>query len=581
MTRRAPLITLSLALLLLTVAPTGCMAPLFRGKVVEQQLDEIDPPGEPTTNFVSRYTHPYGLDYVQVQAVSLVTGLKGTGGDPPPTPQRAQLLEEMHRLNIERPNTVLAMPETALVLVRGFLRPGIQKGDRFDLEVRVPSKSETTSLRGGHMLSAYLTEMAVLGNSIRSGSTLAEAEGPVLVDPSAEGDDAGDTAVATRGRILGGGVALKSRPLGLVISHEHQSVRMAQAISKSINDRFHRYDQGRKVGVAKPKTDEFIELHIHPRYKDNITRFVKVVRSIAVSETSAMRTERLGRLEKQLLDPLTSAVAAIRLEAIGGERAIEILAAGLDSSDPEARFYSSEALAYLDDTRGADALIVAARDEPAFRVNALAALSAMDDVAAYEGLRSLLASKSAETRYGAFRSLWAMNAGDPMLRGERLGGQFDFHVLDVDGPPMIHTTRSFRPEIVLFGEGQQFQLPFVLDAGKDILVNGMTGDQIVVSRFAAGEESQKLTVGTDVDAVVRAIVQLGGGYPDVVQALQQANTDGALASRFCVDALPQTGREYSRQNHSSDGVESDADAEASDKYRVATPVPDLFSEQRQ
>ena len=79
------------------------------------------------------------------------------------------------------------------------------------------------------------------------------------------------------------------------------------------------------------------------------------------------------------------------------------------------KFYAAEALAYLDDTAAAGVLAEVARNEPAFRVNALAALSAMDDASAYEGLRSLLEVKSAETRYGAFRALWAMNQHDALL----------------------------------------------------------------------------------------------------------------------------------------------------------------------
>ena len=80
-------------------------------------------------------------------------------------------------------------------------------------------------------------------------------------------------------------------------------------------------------------------------------------------------------------------MAALRLEAIGSEQAIEILTEGTRSDDPEARFYAAEALAYLDVTEAVEPLARAARDEPAFRVNAMAALSAMDDAAAYEALR--------------------------------------------------------------------------------------------------------------------------------------------------------------------------------------------------
>ena len=55
------------------------------------------------------------------------------------------------------------------------------------------------------------------------------------------------------------------------------------------------------------------------------------------------------------------------------------------------RFYAAEALAFLDRREAAEPLGQIARDQPAFRVFALAALSTMQDYAAYEQLRDLLA----------------------------------------------------------------------------------------------------------------------------------------------------------------------------------------------
>ncbi|MEN0111148.1 MAG: flagellar basal body P-ring protein FlgI, partial [Planctomycetota bacterium] len=523
-------------------------------------------------------------------AVALVTGLDGTGEDPAQSPQRAAVLDEMKRRRVERPGEVLASPGTAIVLLRGFLPPGCRKGEKFDVEVRVPSRSETTSLRGGWVLPARLTEMAVLGNQIRSGHHLATAEGPILIDPSANPDE--DGAVATRGRILGGGVARNARPLRLVIAGDHQSTRTSIRLAKSINDRFQTYEGGRKEGVAEAKRPDHLTLRPHPRYRDNLVRYMRVVRSIAVGETPTDRQERLTLLETQLLDPLTASKAALRLEAIGGELAIDKLLKGLESSDAEVRFYSAEALAYLDQTEGVAALAEAARDERAFRAHALAALSAMDDVMAYDSLREMLTAESAETRYGAFRALWAMDADDPLIAGDQLGGAFWYHRVDVDGPPMIHATRSGRPELVLFGADQRFRAPMVLDAGPDILVNCISGDEVTVSRFRPGEPTVKRTVTTKVDDVVRAIVELGGDYPDVVQALQQAKRDSALVSRFRVNAIPRAGRTYERDandpfNDASAGDDGsladgeDDDGRAMDSpYRVATPLPDLFASPR-
>jgi hypothetical protein len=150
---------------------------------------------------------------------------------------------------------------------------------------------------------------------------------------------------------------------------------------------------------------------------------------------------------------------------------------------------------------------------------------------------------------------------------------------------MIHVTESYRPEVVLFGKNQHFALPLVLDAGQNILVNGQSGGKIIVSRFKPGHEPEQRTVSTDVDEVVRAIVDLGGTYPDVVQALQQAKHDGALASRFLVDALPQSGRQYDREaakyeTEEGDELNKPATRPQDTPLDVSTPLPDLFTQQR-
>jgi flagellar basal body P-ring protein FlgI len=518
---------------------------------------------------VGDMTVPFGMFPVKIEAVGLVTGLRGTGGDPAPSPPRAALLAEMQTRRVAKPNAVLASPNTALVLIRGVLRPGIQKGDRFDLEVRIPSRSDTTSLRGGYLLETRMKQMAVLGNRIREGHVWGLARGPVMVDPSA--DDQHDQVLLGRGLILGGGVALKSRQLGLVLKPDYQNVWNSSRVANALNKRFHTFRRGLKVGVARAKTDEFIELCVHPRYKDNIARYVRLVRSVALRESVTGRMQRIAELQRRLLDPVTSAEAALELEAIGPEGA-EALIEGIQARDQEVRFFAAEALAYLDRREAAEPLGEAARQQPAFRVFALAALSAMDDYLAYEQLRELLAVASAETRYGAFRALWAMNPADVLVKGERLGEQFSYHVMDCGGPPMIHATRSRRPEIVLFGHQQRFLTPLAVNAGNRVMVTSHGGDEITVSRFSVDEADEKRVVSTKVDEVIRAIVELGGTYPDIVQVLQEAKAAEVLPNRFEVDALPKAGRAYDR-------VAEDADepAEPRDDDRWAiSPLPELF-----
>jgi hypothetical protein len=382
---------------------------------------------------------------------------------------------------------------------------------------------------------------------------------------------------------------LKSRPLGLVLRDSDKSIFLSKQIGDVINRRFHTYVRGEKQGVATPKTDAFIQLDIHPRYKYNLGRYLQVVRSVALFESQQEQLERLQLLERQLLDPVTSSQAALRLEAIGPD-AVRILKKGVESSDAEVRFYSAESLAYLDQSSAVPVLAETVKSEPAFRAYALTALCALNDIHAADALRDLFDVSSAETRYGAFRALWAMNERDPQLRGEHLSDKFWLYVVPSAGPPMIHVTHSYRPEIVLFGEDQKFKLPCTLEAGNQIVIKSQPDGQISIARFSLQHSDQRRTVANSVAEVIRGIVEVGGDYPDAVQALQQAQAGGALDSRFEVDAIPERGRVYDRNrtlaqndknkdasaSHHGKKSASDADESQTTEVESNQPLPNLF-----
>lgn len=524
---------------------------------------------------------PDGMHLVKLEGIGLVVNLAGTGGNPPISPQRAAMLDDMKKRGVRTPNHVLESTNTAIVLVRCYLRPGVRQGDRVDLEVQVPSRSETTSLRNGVLLETRLSEVAVLGSQIHEGTTLVLASGPVMVDPEGGGSDG--KIELRKGRVLGGGILTKTRPLRLVLKPGHQSVRRSAEIGVALNRRFHTFTDGVKRGIAVPKTDDYIELIVHPRYKDNIERYVQVVRSTAVRESPAEEAKRILQLGQLLRDPPTARGAALQFEAIG-KRSCDTLAEALRLRDPEIRFYAAEALAYLDDNRAAKPLGELARDEPAFRVFALTALSAMDAYEAHDELQQLLNSNSAETRYGAFRALWAMNRTDPLVRGEVLGRDINYHVIDTPEPTMIHVTRSFRPEIVMFGPNQTIRGPFSLEAGHDIMVTSRQGGRVSVARFAVGADEQRREVSTRLDDVIRAVVEVGGTYPDVVDLLLAAEEASLLSGRFRVDAVPRAGRTYTRVVQSgssgaeSDGAVADADSGAN-RFPLTSgfALPSLFA----
>jgi hypothetical protein len=161
----------------------------------------------------------------------------------------------------------------------------------------------------------------------------------------------------------------------------------------------------------------------------------------------------------------------------------------------------------------------------------------LDDANGVDALQSLLATRSAETRYGAFRALWRMDPDLPLVRGDRLGDACSLHVLDVKGPPLVHVTRSTRPEIVFFGTEHPVSDGLRAEAGASIVVV-VDGDTATVSRFTPGQPDQQVQVPAGADTIVRSIVEIGGTYPDAVQFLQQATSGRALGSRLAFDALP-------------------------------------------
>ena len=71
-------------------------------------------------------------------------------------------------------------------------------------------------------------------------------------------------------------------------------------VANAVNRRFHTFQNGIKTGVAKAKTDEYIELKVHPRYKDNIARYIQVVRAVPISESAAERMQRIAALQRQV-----------------------------------------------------------------------------------------------------------------------------------------------------------------------------------------------------------------------------------------------------------------------------------------
>lgn len=518
----------------------GCAMPLLRG-----QTPEVVATSEKKDELVGDHAVPTGLNWVKLEAVGLVTNLDNTGSDPPPSPQRQMLIGEMQSHEVKDPDKVLASPTTSMVMVRGYLPPGVQKGDSFDVEVRIFSRSETTSLRGGWLMPARMRQMEAMGGSVHMGNIDALAVGEVLVN--ALFTASGDKVHETRGQVLGGATSALSRELGLGISKSDASIRISTQIGRAINQRFFTMEAGVKKGVANPERDNYLALAVSPRYKHNLARYLRVVRNIPLRETAIERVKRIELLGQQLVEPTSCALAAIQLEAIGQE-AVPALLSGLKSGDPEVQFHAAEALAYLDRAEAAAPLVQAAKNEAAFRWHALAALTSMTHVAALDALNELLHVPSVEARYGAFRAIRNRSPGDPITKGEVLDNKFRYHVVATNGEPLVHVARSRVPELVVFGHEQKLKEFKTLRAGKWILITPLPSGELRAGRYDPGRETVYETFPPELDKLIRSVAKLGGGYSDLIQCLQEAKKCGALEARLAIEALPRPDRKYYRDD---------------------------------
>jgi flagellar basal body P-ring protein FlgI len=544
----------------------GCQAPWISKKAETPAVAQPDDL-EPELEFVGDLTNAWGLGYLKVEGIALITRLPGTGSDPPPNDRRESLRNEMKLNGVAHPDEILALDSTAMAFVSAYYPPGARKGDRCDVIVNSPPGSATRSLDRGWLIQTRLRPVEVLGNRLRQGKLLGMADGPVLVNAVFQGED--DKVNSLRGRVLGGGVCLVDRPIGLVVTAENHSIMTTTHVAAAINRRFYAMENGRKLGAAEPKDNDYVELRVNPKYRHNLQRYLQVVRAIAVHESPQHRIDRLNRLEPILLDPISSARAAIRLEAIGRE-AIPVLTKGLGSSDAEVRFRSAEALAYLEEgptlsgptSEAAAVLLDTAQNSRAFRWHALAALTVVEHGSANEALTQLLHAPGAELRCGALRAMQTRSPNDPLVRGEMLGDPaleyptVKLVVISSTQAPLVHFLRYREPQIAIFGNDLRLQTPFSLFAGKEIIVKSIAEDRVNITRFTPGEDERRLECSTRLDDIVRNIVQIGGGYADAMQAIREAQQTGALAARIEVNALPTADRKEERDEPSLDSEDA-------------------------
>jgi hypothetical protein len=464
----------------------------------------------------------------------------------------------MQKRNVHDAEKVLRSPRTALAIVRGVIPPGARKGDRFDVEISVPARDQTTSLEGGWLLEVELKEKAAVdGVGVLSGRTLGKAAGPILTTMST---DAAVPAEPRRGRILGGGVAKIDRDFTLLTDSTHRSARYTMEVSKRINERYRNPGRDAKP-IAEAKDNAQIMLQVPTAYRQNISRYLAVVRRIPLwaGPQEASQLAGIQQLERELMVAATARESAMQLEAIG-LKGVPALKKGLDSPDADVRFFAAESLAYLGEPAAANELFSAVHSIPEYRAHALTALGSLDEAIARLKLRDLLSDpSSAEIRYGAFRALTSLDPRDKRMSPEVIADYVHVYRPETSGPPMIHVSSHNRAEIVLFGNDLRLLPPLQLRAGRDIMLASSDADSgLIMSSHSSRHPVRRDVSSLELMDVIRRAMAMGATYPDIVAMLTMADKNHNLPGRLEIDAYPDPARIYGRLNRLTQKPSTDA-----------------------
>jgi hypothetical protein len=477
-----------------------------------------------------------------------------------------------------------------------LIPPGAVKNDRLDVEVTLPHGSKATSLRGGRLhkcklfnydfadrLTSNLGPNAPRG--LLKGHAHVEAEGMLLVGLGAHGDE---VASLKHGRIWGGGRCLASHTFSLVLQPDQQYARVAALVAERINETFQAGYHGEPgTSVAEAKDNMQVFLRVPPQYRLNTPRFLRVVRLIPYTADTRQLDLPMGkgddhrsyrqRLADDVLDPARTVTATLRLEALG-DASKTALKKGLESEHPLVRFCSAEALAYLGDQLCGEELSAAVARSPMLRAFGLTAMASLDEAVCRLKLRELLTtSEDAETRYGAFRALRALDPNNQVVQGELLNESFWLHRVAPQTSPLVHISSTRRAEIVLFGEEPMLKPDFGCAAGEFVVTVSKDDDHCIISHVPLHGRPTRRSCSLELSKVLHTLAEMGCQYPEAVTLLQQADEAGRLSCRLRCDALPQAVSVYELaqlgQNKSSP---KDADAELVPAGQDLGATPTLF-----
>ena len=181
----------------------GCLKP----EVLRSQADDETDHDRYEMKTIGDITRVGNTEPIPVGGVGVVVGLDDTGGEAAMDDNRRMMEDWLRKKGIKNVKELMTSPQSALVIVSGYIPPGCHKFDTFDIEVKLPPHTKATSLRGGYLKECTLFNFDHARNlkpdytgprGFMRGNDIARAEGPVLAG-FGEGDESSASGKASSG----------------------------------------------------------------------------------------------------------------------------------------------------------------------------------------------------------------------------------------------------------------------------------------------------------------------------------------------------------------------------------------------
>lgn len=493
-----------------------------------------------------------GMRRMDVRGYGLVIGLGANGSRTCPERIRrtlASAIRKEYRLGDSRiglghltPEAIIDSPDTAVVQVNGEIGAASLASTRFDLTIRALEGTETLSLEGGRLYSCDLRYYRPTAPGVvQEGAVLASGKGPVFINPFANRKDSATPVNPRVGKIIGGGLNLRSRKVHLMLNSP------SHALAHRIQDRINaRYGMGDRIASAVSPSK--IALDIPNRYADDELNFLALVRHTYINIEGAAADRRAQELAQEILDSQAPHDSiSLAWEAMG--KTVRPIIRELYSNNRDyVRYYAARAGLRTDDRLAAKVVAqTALNTQSLFQVAAIRELgNAMRMSHARDTLLEIVTSNmDPRIRILAYEGL--VKQLSPLLTTVAVGNNFIMDQCPAgDGPAMIYASVSGSARLAIFGR-PVCQTPMFYHHPQGLVtMNAVQNAETIttVRTTPSGLVSPEADAPTDAFELVRflgkeagedrfdQVVGLGLSYSQIVALMATLCDNGVIDAQF-------------------------------------------------